>query len=44
MEKFINEGLIEQKADFYEPLKRLKLGMLTKMIKRPVKTKDGKIL
>ena len=44
MEKFINERLVEQKVGFYEPLKRLKLGTLTKMMKRPVKTKDGKIL
>ena len=44
MEKFINGRLVEQKVGFYEPLKRLKLGTFTKMMKRPVKTKDGKIL
>ena len=44
IEKFINEGLVKQKIGFYEHLKRLKLGTFTKVIKRPVKTKDGKIL
>ena len=44
MEKFINERLVEQKVGFYEPFKRLKLGTFTKMMKRPVKTKDRKIL
>ena len=42
MEKFINEGLVEQKVGFYKHLKRLKLGTFTKMMKRPVKAKDGK--
>ena len=44
MEKFINERLVEQKVGFYEPLKRLKLGTFTKIMKRPVKTKSGKIV
>ena len=43
-EKFITERFIKQKVGFYEPLKQLKLGTFTKMMKRHVKTKDGEIL
>lgn len=44
LEKFINQRLVEQKVGFYEPLKWLKLSTFAKMMKRPIKTKDGKIL
>ena len=36
--------LVERKVCFYKPLNRLMLGTFTKMMKRLVKTKDGKIL
>ena len=36
--------LVEQKVGFYKPLKWLKLGTFTKMMKRLVNTKDGKTL
>ena len=44
VKKFINERLVEQKLGFCEHLKRLKLGMFTKMMNRAVKTEDGKII
>lgn len=44
MEKFINERFVEQKVGFYVPLTWSKSGTFTKMMKRPVKTKNGKIL
>ena len=44
MAKCIDERLVKQTVGFYEPIKRLKLGTFTKMMKRSVKTKDGKIV
>ena len=44
MEKFVDESLVNQIVGFYEPLKRLKLGTLTKLKKKSVKTKEGKII
>ena len=44
MRKFVNERLVKQEIGFYDPLKRLKLGTFTKIIKRTVKSKDGKVI
>ena len=44
MEKFVDERLVNQSVGFYEPLKRLKLGTFTKLKKKSMKTKEGKVI
>ena len=42
--KFIDERLVNQSIDFFHPLKRLKLGSFTTVLKKTVKMKSGMVV
>ena len=42
--KFINEWLVNQSIHFFNPLKRLKLGSFTIILKKPVKMKSDEVV
>ena len=42
--KFTNKRLVNQSVHFFNPLKRLKLGSFTTILKKPVKMKSGKVV